>query len=161
MMREVSGRVAHLSILSPADVKAEWQQIFGEAAPQVPISLLRLSLAYHLQQEKLGGLPPSALRMLDALMSDGEVSVCEPEIRLKPGTRLLREWNGHVHAVMVTDDGFSYAERHYGSLSHIAREITNAHWSGPRFFGLRRPARPPVRNPQVKSRAQEQNHGAA
>jgi len=34
--------VAHLSTLSPADIKAEWQQIFGEAAPQVPISMLRL-----------------------------------------------------------------------------------------------------------------------
>ena len=156
-MREVSGRVANLSIHSPADVKAEWQQVFGEVAPQVPVSLLRLSLAHQLQQERLGGLPPSALRMLDALMSDGEVSVCEPEIRLKPGTRLLREWNGQVHAVMVTEEGFTYADRHYGSLSHIAREITKAHWSGPRFFGLRRPARPPVRKPHL----QEMTHGAA
>ncbi|WP_221796816.1 DUF2924 domain-containing protein [Aquisediminimonas sediminicola] len=161
MTREVSDRVANLSILSPAAVKTEWQQIFGEAAPQVPISLLRLSLAHHLQQERLGSLPPSALRMLDALMSDGEVDVCEPEIRLKPGTRLLREWNGHVHAVMVTDEGFTYADRHYGSLSHIARAITKAHWSGPRFFGLRRPSRPPSRKPQMKGLAQEQNHGAA
>ncbi|WP_221796226.1 DUF2924 domain-containing protein [Aquisediminimonas sediminicola] len=161
MMREVSDRVAHLSTLSPAETKAEWQQLFGEEVPQIPISKLRLSLAHHLQQEKLGGLPLSAVRMLDALMSDGEVDVCEPEIRLKPGTRLLREWNGHVHAVMVTEAGFTYADRHYGSLSHIARDITNAHWSGPRFFGLRRPARPPTRKPQMKCREQEQNHGAA
>jgi len=161
MTREVSDRVASLSILSPADIKVEWQQLFGDAAPQVPVSLLRLALTHHLQQEKLGSLPPSALRMLDALMSDGEVDVCEPEIRLKPGTRLLREWNGHVHAVMVTEEGFTYADRHYGSLSHIARDITKAHWSGPRFFGLRRPSLPPARKPQMKCREKEQNHGAA
>jgi hypothetical protein len=26
--------------------------------------------------------------------------------------------------------------KHYGSLSQVARAITGARWSGPRFFGL-------------------------
>jgi len=56
---------------------------------------------------------------------------------LKPGTRLLREWGGKTHTVIVLDDGFEYDGERYPSLTQIARRITAAHWSGPRFFGLK------------------------
>ena len=53
-----------------------------------------------------------------------------------PGGRLLREWNGITHVVEIGEDGFVWRDARYRSLSAIAREITGAHWSGPRFFGL-------------------------
>lgn len=56
--------------------------------------------------------------------------------RIRAGARLIREWNGHTHTVMVEEDGFSYAGQNYRSLSAVARDITGARWSGPRFFGL-------------------------
>lgn len=56
--------------------------------------------------------------------------------KLVPGARLLRDWNGKTHAVDVTDSGYVYDGTSYRSLSAIARRITGAHWSGPRFFGL-------------------------
>jgi hypothetical protein len=59
-----------------------------------------------------------------------------PSLSLKPGARLFREWRGRTHTVTVTDDGFEYAGTNYPSLTKIAREITGAHWSGPRFFAL-------------------------
>jgi hypothetical protein len=59
---------------------------------------------------------------------------------LKPGTRLLREWGGRTHSVIVLDGGFEYDGSRYRSLTEIARRITGAHWSGPRFFGLRKTA---------------------
>jgi hypothetical protein len=49
---------------------------------------------------------------------------------------LLREWHGRSHVVTVSEDGFDYAGSRYRSLSEIARLITGARWSGPRFFGL-------------------------
>jgi hypothetical protein len=55
---------------------------------------------------------------------------------LKPGARLVREWRGRTHTVTVTEDGFEYAGENYPSLTKIAKKITGAHWSGPRFFGL-------------------------
>jgi hypothetical protein len=55
---------------------------------------------------------------------------------LRPGTRLVREWNGRTHAVDVGEDGFVFDGKTYRSLSAIAKRITGAHWSGPRFFGL-------------------------
>ena len=57
--------------------------------------------------------------------------------KLKPGTRLLREWQGRSHEVLVLNDGFSWQATHYRSLSAIARKITGTAWSGPLFFGLR------------------------
>lgn len=56
--------------------------------------------------------------------------------RLLHGARLLRDWNGRTHAVDVTSVGYLYEGGTYRSLSAIARKITGAHWSGPRFFGL-------------------------
>jgi hypothetical protein len=55
---------------------------------------------------------------------------------LQSGVRLVREWQGTPHHVLVTDDGYEYRDEVYRSLSAIARRITGAQWSGPRFFGL-------------------------
>jgi hypothetical protein len=57
--------------------------------------------------------------------------------RIKPGSVLLREWNGKSHRVTVLARGFDYDARVYASLSEIARAITGTRWNGPRFFGLR------------------------
>jgi hypothetical protein len=59
-----------------------------------------------------------------------------PSLSLKPGARLVREWGGRTHTVTVTEDGFEYAGQDYPLLTRIAKKITGAHWSGPRFFGL-------------------------
>lgn len=69
----------------------------------------------------------------------GENPAASPRLAktaMRPGTRLLREWRGRTIAVLVEEDAFLWEERRYGSLSEIAREVTGAHWSGPRFFGL-------------------------
>jgi hypothetical protein len=55
---------------------------------------------------------------------------------LRPGGRLLREWNGVTHVVDVTADGYLWQGERHRSLSAIAQSITGAHWSGPRFFSL-------------------------
>jgi hypothetical protein len=53
-----------------------------------------------------------------------------------PGTRLMREWNGRMHVVDITEDGILFDGKVYRSLTAVAKRITGAHWSGPRFFGL-------------------------
>jgi hypothetical protein len=55
---------------------------------------------------------------------------------LKSGAKLVREWRGHAHTVLVLDDGFEYEGRRYRSLTMIAARITGVHRSGPRFFGV-------------------------
>ena len=97
-------------------------------------------------QEKLhGGLTPAQKRKLAGLAEDpwesGDIAAT-PTIRMKPGTKLVREWRGETHTVLVLEDGFEGKGEHYRSLSSIAREITGTHWSGPRFFGLKRRPKP-------------------
>lgn len=61
-----------------------------------------------------------------------------PTRSLTPGTQLVREWNGRVYRVDVTADGFEKDGQAYTSLSAVAKRITGAEWSGPRFFGLKK-----------------------
>jgi hypothetical protein len=109
-----------------------WQQDWGKDPPKyVSRRLLELSAAWHLQCRMYGG-PDRELRRL--LRSSGKSDAVKPSI--KPGTRLVREWNGRTHHVEVLEKGFRWNDRTYRSLSSIAKAITGAHWSGPRFFGL-------------------------
>ena len=75
-------------------------------------------------------------RSLPSSSSDAAPAVRSAPIALKPGARLVREWKGRMNVVEVTADGFVHEGKTYRSLSAIARRITGAHWSGPRFFGL-------------------------
>jgi hypothetical protein len=92
-----------------------------------------------MQERVHGGVSKSTKRKLRALAqkleTDGNAAF-DPGLSLKPGAKLVREWHGVGHSVIVLEDGFDYGGRRYRSLSKIAREITGAHWSGPRFFGL-------------------------
>lgn len=142
-MGEIKHRLAVLLSMDLDQLCDEWQTCFREVAPALPLSLLRRALAHHLQEKAFGSLPPTAVQTLTKLADDPSARRTQPEIRLKAGTRLLREWNGTVHAVLVVDDGFEWSGARYRSLSEIARKITGAHWSGPRFFGLKRQSVPP------------------
>jgi hypothetical protein len=87
----------------------------------------------------LGGLQPELRRQLCAIAGrprdGGNPALAAP--RLKPGTKLLRDWRGHTHEVLVVDQGFVWQQVRYRSLSEIARAITGTRWSGPVFFGLK------------------------
>jgi hypothetical protein len=88
-----------------------------------------------------GGLPVRHARELARLgvrfARTGEVDA-DAASSLKVGTRLVREWGGEVHQVLICESGYEYRNRSYGSLSQIARDITGTSWSGPRFFGIKR-----------------------
>ena len=93
-----------------------------------------------MQEVALGGLRPEPLRQLRQIAQEleqtGEAAKrFRPQ--LKPGTRLMREWQGRTYEVVVLDDGFSWQGTQYRSLSAIARKITGTAWSGPLFFGLK------------------------
>ena len=86
----------------------------------------------------MGGLSRASLKRLRELADNPEGRGPPPDqaASLRPGAKLVREWHGRTHIVLVTDTGFDYAGSSYKSLTQIAKLITGAHWSGPRFFGL-------------------------
>ncbi len=117
---------------------ALWQQIFDTPVPRMlSQSFLRRFIAFELQSRRHGGLSRQVTSILEK-GPDKPQKVASPA--LKPGGRLLREWNGVTHVIDVSESGFTWNGTTYRSLSAIAREITGAHWSGPRFFGLNRKA---------------------
>jgi hypothetical protein len=117
-----------------------WSQTIKSPVPKgLSKTLIRRFLATEIQGRQLGGLPASLKKVL--LKPAGKV----PRPRrgkLQPGGRLLREWNGVTHLVEITQGGYVWQGQTHRSLSAIAREITGAHWSGPRFFGLDRAPKP-------------------
>ncbi len=140
--RTVPDQIAALTSLPLDQLRAEWRRLH-RAVPPVRLScdLLRRGIAHTLQEAALGGLPPAVGRKLASLaksLAAGTEPRHAPALRLKAGVTLIREWHGRTHTVRVLPDGFDYDGRRYASLTQIARDITNAHWSGPRFFGLGR-----------------------
>ncbi len=135
-------QLARLEDLTIFELRGEWRRHLRMAPPmRLSRDLLLRGIAYRLQEKALGGLSKSCLRRLSvAPAGPGESTSRKPNkaASLKPGTRLVREWHGVTHVVLVHSDGFEWEGRRHRSLSVIARAITGAHWSGPRFFGLSR-----------------------
>lgn len=120
-----------------------WQCLFGHKPPRfTSVSLMRQILAYETQVKTSGGLSKDVQRALKAALGyagqggSNQVKNGLPPACLRPGVHLVREWNGRAYQVEVIENGFMLDGRRYRSLSAIARKITGAHWSGPRFFGL-------------------------
>lgn len=126
--------VAEIEAMDRAALVAAWFKIFRTPVPKgLSKALMRRFLAIEVQSRQFGGL---ARKTKAALRKPSDKPVRSVSPSLQSGGRLLREWNGVTHVVDVTDDGFVWKDTTYRSLSKIAREITGAHWSGPRFFGL-------------------------
>ena len=139
MTRSLDDNLAVLATMSPAQVRVEWLRTFSTPAPKLGHRLLAFAVAYRLQEKASGGLPSKQIREIDGMigrLEKGEEIKTVVAPTLRPGTQLVREWHGSTHRVMILDDAYLYRDERYGSLSEIARKITGAHWSGPRFFGL-------------------------
>jgi hypothetical protein len=134
----VEAKVARLAEQIRPDLEAAWRKHFGCAPPKgVKRRFLERAIAYRLQAGTFGGLRPGLRKALDAAARDPSTVKLVPNIDIaKPGTRLVREWNGRNYTVDVLETGYQFNGQVYRSLSAIARTITGARWSGPRFFGL-------------------------
>jgi hypothetical protein len=137
--RAIEGEINRIRSLGLEELRREWRRLYHSDAPRISRDLLVLALGYRLQEIEHGGLGKSTRRKLrtiaKALRTTGRVGPT-PSLSLKPGARLVREWHGRTHTVTITEDGFEYTGTSYPSLTKIAKKITGAHWSGPRFFGL-------------------------
>lgn len=138
LTNSLSLELARLVTFKPAELRSRWSEVYRNVAPNISPDLLRRGIAYRLQEKALGKLPSHIDRELDRLNGKVGTSAPTPSRRgpILPGTRFVREWNGKTIAVTATEGGFEWDNDTYRSLSEIARKVTGAHWSGPRFFGL-------------------------
>ena len=154
---EVEREIAALDTLDIGALQSRWRDLYKVPPPfKVRSGFLRRAIAYRLQELVYGGLKPATRRELRRIAeearlrrarsrvggspgagADDTVEIVRPHRKaISPGTRLLREWNGRMESVEVTDDGFVWREKTYRRLSAVAVAITGTKWSGPKFFGL-------------------------
>jgi hypothetical protein len=137
---EVAKAIARIADLDRDELVERWRKRFGvEPLKGCGRSLLEMAAAYEIQERAFGGLKPQIRKAhtVDNLGSVDRLSARRAKNRIiKPGTRLVREWNGRTHQVEAVDGGFLWNGMRHRSLSTIAKAITGAHWSGPRFFGI-------------------------
>ena len=139
----LDSEIARLRGLDVGGLRARWHTMFRRRAPpHLPRHLLFRMLAYRLQADHLGDFDSETRHLLDRSGDPIEIGRLAAErnhrrTKLRPGTLLTREWDGHLQQVMVLADGFTWNGKTYGSLSKVAFAITGSRWNGPRFFGLR------------------------
>ena len=143
-----AGLLRHVDLhvdLDKRDVSAlreAWQHLNRRDVPAaLSPDFLRRDIAYRQQVDRQGGLSARTRQRLAAIAAgeSGQTLVSRTASPgIKPGSTLLREWGGRTYTVLAIDDGFEMSGKRFSSLSKVAHHITGAHWSGPRFFGLRR-----------------------
>ena len=141
-LTEVERQIAGLANRSTQDLRVAWRRLHRTGPPLgLSRDLMIRALAHQLQEQSYGGVGRALRRRLQSLAGASEKAAVAPGLVLKAGTTLVRQWRGHTHTVLVHTDGFEHEGQLYRSLTAIAERITEAHWSGLRFFGLTKRAR--------------------
>ncbi len=143
--QEVEAQLAKLPTMTRVELQSLWQEMF-QRPPSAKLrrEMLVPILAYRVQELAFGGLKEPTLKRLRELAEDyasGKKSVIQQMVRPKVGTRYVREYNGKLHEVTVLNTGYEFEGQTYRSLTEIAKIITGTKWSGPTFFGYKRPGK--------------------
>jgi len=113
----------------------------------LPKSILIRDIFWHFQTESNPKRKRRCHKLLQKVVDQAELyknsikqkpKPLQAKDTLRSGMSLKRKWNNKTHTVKIIKDGkrFIYQGKEYKSLSRVAKVITGAHWSGPRFFGL-------------------------
>ncbi len=140
-MARIDDQMTALVVMTRPQMRAEWRRLFrGQLMPpDIGRDLALRAMTNRLQEKAHGAMLPGVakeLRRLAKRLGEGGALDIGFGQQLKPGTRLVRRWHDKTYHVLVLDTGYQFEDRHYASLTPIARAITGAEWSGPRFFGL-------------------------
>jgi hypothetical protein len=125
----------------------KWLEIFKQAPSQsVRREFLIKHLVWEIQAKEKGGYTSQTRKKLESLARSSEQnkevnansikSLNAHKLTIKAGTKLIREYQGKNHEVIVLEKGYQYQNKFYRSLSAIANEITRSRWNGKVFFGI-------------------------
>ena len=143
----LAATLASIEAMNIEQLRSCWRKTFASDPPAAfSRDLMARAICYRLQADALGDMGASTARLLRSLGKPG----VEAPRQVKPGSVIIREYQGVVHEVLVVPGGFCWQGRTFDSLSTIARKITGTSWNGPRFFGLRS-KKEPTQPQDVKS----------
>lgn len=132
MSGNVTEEVQALACLDLEGLRAAWTARYGLAPKVRSPELLRLSLAWRLQAEAMGGLDAGLRRRI----RQGPGAPARTD-HIGAGARIVREWRGVAYEIERVDGGFRWNGQTHTSLSAVAEAITGVKRNGPKFFGLR------------------------
>ena len=121
-----------LTQMDKEELVAKWQDLFGTTPPEYGTLFMRERLAHRIQELFYGGLPEM---LKNQMLSQKKLQKRNAGI-LKPGNRIVREWHGVKHEVIIRNNGVEYQGVIYRSLTAVAKKITGGHWNGRHFFGV-------------------------
>ncbi len=139
----IEAEVDHVRSLGIDALRRRWRIMFGAIPPPgLTKDIIARMIAYRIQEDAFGGLDAKTARLLDR-MARGE-KPSELNRRLKPGTVLIREYNGERHTVTVVTDGFVWQGATYTGVRSTPRNqpTINSIWNSIRSMPNGRPARP-------------------
>lgn len=158
MHQNVPSQVAALRGMSPAQLRAKYLEVFGEATRSGNREFLFKRLAWRIQSQAEGTLSERARQRAAELARDADIRMTMPRTPMAspgaatrvvagaarrdgrlpmPGAVLTRHYRGRLIQVTVLPKGFDYEGQVYRSLSAVAKAVTGAHWNGHLFFGLK------------------------
>jgi hypothetical protein len=127
----IEAEIDRVRSLGVDSLRTLWRTTFRASPPPAfSKDILARFLCWHIQEQAFGGLDPKTAKHLGGL-AQGDRSRADHPRSLKPGTVLLREYQGERHTVTVVAKGYVWREVTYASLSIIARAITGTAWNGP------------------------------
>ena len=147
--------ILELKTKSLEELKAKYQEVFGqEPATNNKVFLWR-KIAYRMQEIEHGGVfvetqgkiqeliikydpvNNKSLRPDNASDNQAKNARLSRDKRLPiPGTVVTKEYKGIMLQVKILERGFEYNGKVYKSLTAIAKEVTGAHWNGFLFFRI-------------------------
>lgn len=134
----IEQQIAELKTKTSDELVELWHKYFDHKPRQYQRSFMIRRIAYEMQARVYGRLPKTIINKLERLAYQKQDKLLKKKL-VNPGTKIMRDWNGHKYEVNCLEDGsFEFNNKKYRSLSVIAKEITGSHWSGPLFFGLRK-----------------------
>lgn len=147
--KHVQRQIEGLSRMPHDELKKLWNTLYGHEPPTYNRTYIVNRLAYRIQEFTFGGLSETARdRMRQILVEHGydkngiKIQTNKSKRRRATddmpilGTRLIREWQGVQHEVIIVQNGVEYKGKRYRSLSAVARLITGSSWNGRLFFGI-------------------------
>lgn len=137
--------ICQLAEVDAATLRQIWQEARGTAPPKTfTARLMRLSLAWDAQTALAEGESAVARRdwkrVIRARTDSRSLKSRGGAVpaTVGDGTRILKDWCGKMHEVLITADGAAtWNGQSYSSLSAVARAMTGTNRNGPKFFGLR------------------------
>jgi hypothetical protein len=163
MSIDIEQKVAAMQRMPIAELRAQYERVFGETTTTRHAPCLLRRIAWRLQANVQGGLSEHARQRAHELANEAELRLTAPRPRSPAadgetvtipapaairdaetdptvGTQLERLYKGQKIVVTIAENGVRWNGELYRSLTAVARAVTGDHWNGKAFFGLTRRA---------------------